>query len=80
MAEPAFGLNQVQDERIPRQRFLRRSKRISPGPRPYERSRTGSVQPGNSYLDSLRNQFGGAIGGPIAKDRLFFFGDYQGTA
>ncbi len=30
--------------------------------------------------DSLkRNQFGGAIGGPILKDKLFFFGTFQGT-
>jgi hypothetical protein len=26
-----------------------------------------------------RNQFGGAIGGPILKNKLFFYGGYQGT-
>ena len=29
--------------------------------------------------DLKRNQFGGVIGGPITKDKLFFFAGYQGT-
>jgi len=29
--------------------------------------------------DFKRNQFGGAIGAPVIKNKVFFFGDYQGT-
>ena len=37
-----------------------------------------------NYFDSTRgtlqrNQFGGTLGGAVRKNRLFFFGDYQGT-
>ena len=34
---------------------------------------------GKFIPDTLRNQFGGAVGGPIIKNRIFFFGDYEGA-
>jgi hypothetical protein len=34
---------------------------------------------GRFIPESLRSQFGGALGGRIIKDKLFWFGDYQGT-
>ncbi len=35
---------------------------------------------GERYDDGLkRNQYGGTVGGPIVRDRLFYFAGYQGT-
>ena len=40
---------------------------------------TKNALTGKYLPDSKRDQFGGSIGGPIQKDKIFFFGDYQGT-
>src|SRR5882724_8221898 len=36
-------------------------------------------KPGVPLASANWKQFGGSVGGPILKDKLFFFGDYQGT-
>ena len=43
-------------------------------------ARNPFTQPPDRRLPPTKwNQFGGSIGGPVIKNHLFFFGDYQGT-
>lgn len=53
----------------------------------YEFFRNEKLNANDFFLNSAgrprpifrRNQFGGTLGGPIIRDRFFFFGSYQGT-
>ena len=45
----------------------------------YNRDTCATVQGSCPKQVLSQNQFGGTIGGPVKKDKLFFFGSYQGT-
>lgn len=46
---------------------------------PFFRNADPTVAPSDKVPRLHRNQFGGTLGGPIKKDKLFFFGSYQGV-
>ena len=58
--------------------FLFRQNDVLQARNPFSQFQKDSLT-GKFIPDTLRNQFGGSIGGPIVKDRFFYFGDYQGT-
>jgi hypothetical protein len=57
--------------------FLFRQNDLFQARNPFSQARKDSLT-GKFIPDTLRNQFGGALGGPIIRDRLFVFGDYEG--
>ena len=50
----------------------------------FEFLRNGDFNARNYFATSQdtlhRNQYGGTIGGPVRKDKIFVFGGYQGTS
>jgi hypothetical protein len=46
---------------------------------PFFRNSDTSITQSDKVPRLHRNQFGGTLGGPIKKDKLFFFGSYQGV-
>ncbi|MBO0862773.1 MAG: TonB-dependent receptor, partial [Chloracidobacterium sp.] len=57
--------------------FLFRQNDVLEARNPFTQSQPNDVT-GKLIPDTLRNEFGGSVGGAIKKDRLFYFGDFEG--
>ena len=66
-------------ERVPRQRVRVRAEGQVPGPQPVHPAGHPEPRHGKVLPETKKDQFGGSIGGPIQKNKWFFFGDYQGS-
>jgi hypothetical protein len=62
--------------------FLFRRNDLTMARQPFSQSQPlpyPNTDPKKFIPDTLWNQFGGSLGGPIRKNKTFIFGDYQGT-
>ena len=58
--------------------FLFRQNDVFQARNPFSQKEV-NAQTGKFIPDTLKNQFGGSLGGRIIKDKLFIFGDYDGV-
>ena len=72
-AQTRSGTNEIHGSAF----WFRRSDQLQARD-PFTQSTKNSLT-GKFIPDSLWNQYGGSVGGPILKNKLFVFGDYQGT-
>ena len=74
-----LGADEVRHQLHPRERLRVLPERRAPGAQSVHAVAPGMPRPVEFLPETKRNQYGGSLGGPIQKDRIFFFGDYQGT-
>src|SRR5579883_2308548 len=73
-AQTKSGTNQMHGSA-----FEYRRDNIGAARDPFAQSQPIAGTNGRLIPSTLWNQFGGSVGGPIQKDKTFYFGDYQGS-